>query len=414
MSMAMTSKLSMDQTYLAKPSSILNTLFISTASTASKMLISTASSAMITREGGSWGAVDHVRYLVMLVIWVHVWALRFLMDVFPGTKKTSPYSSMVALVPYSRHDISWSCDSTVGLGRSLSHMLGMLNEIPATSRKYEFVLAMADKVLNENVQHGHPALLDVNRVVLSSAFSRTCELLRRALRRSEACPATWPALVIRMLPMGPRLAKVYDGIRVCLAGIVPKMDTWRSGYKFERQLAVTAPTVSTCEWLEAEKLAQELLWITNKMRASSAVGEAIVRWAFASGLAALSLTAHPRVQGPLVKITAMLLKELGKGEWEIIMPRQVRFGIMAQWVPLMCYASNGVTAPVLVGLERWELERVMEDLIAALPVEDQEIILGNWMEDFAASDTNWPNLQRSYEHWCWQSRKLVLYGDHGG
>ncbi|CAL9098504.1 unnamed protein product, partial [Musa textilis] len=40
---------------------------------------------------------------------------------------------------------------------------------------------------------------------------------------------------------------------------------------------------------------------------------------------------------------------------------------------LLRYASNGVTSPVLMAVERWEMERVMEDLIAGLPGEDQEI-----------------------------------------
>ncbi|XP_039134324.1 uncharacterized protein LOC120271712 [Dioscorea cayenensis subsp. rotundata] len=356
-----------------KPSNIFNSMFISTASTASKMLISTASSAMINREGERWGVMDHVRYLIMLVVWLHVWALRFFMDMFPGRQKPSFYtigygsssssssSSSMALVPYDKHGRSW-CASTLGIGRSLSHMLGMLNEIPASSRKYEFMLAMADKMLNENMQQGHPALIDVNRAVLSSAFSHT-----------------W---------------------------IVPAMDTWRSGSKFERRVAVTAPTVSTSEWLEAEKLAHELVWITNKLIANDAIGEAIVRWAFASGLAGLSLTSHPRVQSSLIKVTAMLVREMAKGEWER-MGRQVRFGIVAIWLPLLCYARNGVTAPVLVGLERWELERAIEELIGTLPLDDQEIILGNWLEDFAASDSNWPNLQGSFERWCCQSRKLL-------
>ncbi|CAL9119685.1 unnamed protein product [Musa acuminata var. zebrina] len=41
-----------------------------------------------------------------------------------------------------------------------------------------------------------------------------------------------------------------------------------------------------------------------------------------------------------------------------------------------------------------EMERVTEDLIAGLPGEDQEIILRYWLEDFAASDSDWPNLSR--------------------
>ncbi|CAL9769848.1 unnamed protein product [Musa acuminata subsp. burmannicoides] len=75
-------------------------------------------------------------------------------------------------------------------------------------------------------------------------------------------------------------------------------------------------------------------------------------------------------------------------------PTRVRFGALALWLPLLCYASNGVTSPVLMAVKRWEMERVMEDLIAGLPGEDQEIILRYWLEDFAASDSDWPNLSR--------------------
>ncbi|RWW52519.1 hypothetical protein BHE74_00041052 [Ensete ventricosum] len=49
------------------------------------------------------------------------------------------------------------------------------------------------------------------------------------------------------------------------------------------------------------------------------------------------------------------------------------------------------------------MERALEDLIAGLPGEDQEIILRNWLEDFAASDSDWPNLQRCFHRWeCYQ------------
>lgn len=59
--------------------------------------------------------------------------------------------------------------------------------------------------------------------------------------------------------------------------------------------------------LAAEKHAEELLWITKKMIICGAVDEALVQWSFASGLASYSLTANPRVQGLVVKITGNLL-----------------------------------------------------------------------------------------------------------
>jgi hypothetical protein len=77
-------------------------------------------------------------------------------------------------------------------------------------------------------------------------------------------------------------------------------------YKPQRHSTITGPGVGAFEWGEAEKLAQELLWNTRKLCDCAGASEAIVRWAFASGLASLVLTAHPRVQAPIVKITGSI------------------------------------------------------------------------------------------------------------
>ncbi|KAG6767190.1 hypothetical protein POTOM_028379 [Populus tomentosa] len=56
----------------------------------------------------------------------------------------------------------------------------------------------------------------------------------------------------------------------------------------------------------AEKLAQELLWITNKLRDYGVVDEALLQWSYASGLASLALsTVNPRVQGYIAKISGI-------------------------------------------------------------------------------------------------------------
>ncbi|XP_072969013.1 uncharacterized protein [Typha angustifolia] len=429
--------MSMDRALIvAKPTGVMNSIFVSTAGTASKMLMAIASSASeaAVGEGERWRPIDHVRHLLMLTIWANVWVLRVLVDVFPsprsvfssidfsvdglvGTQCSSSSSSSSELVVHhggvGSRGMSGSDPSATAIGRSLTHILGILNEIPATSRKYEYVLAMADRLVNDNLQAGHASLLDVTRTALSSAFSRTCDLLRRSLRSPHSSVSSssssfsfsaWQSRVLHLLPPGPR--RLYEGIRLCLNGLLPPTDAWLEGYKPDRHAAVAGPGVGPHDWLEAEKLAHELLWIANKLRACGATCEAIVRWAFASGLAPLALTAHPRVQGPIVKITVMLIRELGRGEWEAA--REVRFGILALWLPVLCYASNGVTCPVVVGPERWETERAAEDLIAGLPVEDQEIILRNWVEDFAASESDWPNLQRSFDRWSRHSRKQLL------
>ncbi|MFX4809812.1 hypothetical protein ABTC23_19530, partial [Acinetobacter baumannii] len=64
-------------------------------------------------------------------------------------------------------------------------------------------------------------------------------------------------------------------------------------------------TLTNNDSVLAEKLAQELLWITKKLRICLAMEEAILQWSSATNLAAISISSHPRVQGSLVKISAL-------------------------------------------------------------------------------------------------------------
>lgn len=77
------------------------------------------------------------------------------------------------------------------------------------------------------------------------------------------------------------------------------------------------------------------------------------------------------------------------------------------WLPLLCHASNGVAYPVLTYLEKVEIERAIDKAIWSLAPMDQEVILTNWLQDFAISPSEWPNLQPSYDRWCQSTRNLV-------
>ncbi|KAJ3682230.1 hypothetical protein LUZ60_014803 [Juncus effusus] len=410
-------------------SNLLNSVFSNSLNKASKMLLAVASSE--DGEEQSWRAMDHVRHVLMLTIWANAWVLRTLTEAFPSPSKSissmiefnveglisrkEPSSSSAMVVHGGERAVSGTelvQASDTAIGRTLTHVMEILNEIPTTSRKYEYVIATADRILTENLQNGHPSLLHVSRSALAVAFSRTSELLRRSLRSpdrsifSPTATANWHSKVLHLLPPGPR--RLYDGFRLCINGFFPSVENnfQQPNYKPHRHPVITGPGIGSFEWAEAEKLAHELLWIMNKLRACGGACEAIVRWAFASNLASLALTAHPRVQAPIVKITVMIIRELEHGEWHAA--HEVRFSIIALWLPVLCYASNGVTSPVVSGPERFETERALEDLISGLPHEDQEVILGNWMEDFAASDSDWPNLSRCFDKFCRVSRKQVL------
>lgn len=65
----------------------------------------------------------------------------------------------------------------------------MVNDTPATSRKYQFAMAMADQIVDENTRDGNIELLEINRYALASAFARTSALLRRSFRAVTNQPA---------------------------------------------------------------------------------------------------------------------------------------------------------------------------------------------------------------------------------
>lgn len=88
-------------------------------------------------------------------------------------------------------------------------------------------------------------------------------------------------------------------------------------------------------------------------------------------------------------------------------PRQVKFNILVLWLPLFCYADNGLSYPVLTGFEKVEMEKTMDELISSLPTIDQEVILTNWLQDFTTTSSDWPNLQKSYDLWCQSTREFV-------
>lgn len=261
---------------------------------------------------------------------------------------------------------------------------------------------MADRIVDENSRDGHVELLHINRTILASAFARTTGLLYRSLQRQEAAGddrIAWPSRIIKAFPLGSYLTFYVKGLSHCVSTIFPSLGTSQSEKK--QQLAMGGGE----EEIMAEKLAQELLWIMDKLRGCGAVDEALMQWSFASGLASFSLTANPRVQGSIVKISAILVEELSRVDFEV--PRQVKFRLIGLWLPLFCFAGNGLAFPFLTGYEKAETERALDRVISTLPATDQEVILTNWLQDFTISASDWPNLQVSYDRWCRSTRKLA-------
>lgn len=291
------------------------------------------------------------------------------------------------------------------IARALTQLLIIVNDIPVSSRKYQVVRSLAESLIHDNQREGVEALRQVNRTVLSEAFSRNLSQLEAAATLEH------------------RQQQRNDG-----GGDICGLDSvhWLS------RVVRTVRSFADVMWMKgvsssgskssAEKLAAELLWLAQTMAACGLAQEAVRRWASASNLARLSIAAEPRLQASLLKISALLLKyakDMGRDEGDDDdddesmkerRQRKMQTEMLVLWIPLLCRASNGTDVPVLSIGERAELERVLEEAIEMLEEEeDQERVLSLWLHHFTyCSSSDWPNLHASYGRWCDASRKLLL------
>jgi len=185
-------------------------------------------------------------------------------------------------------------------------VLTLVNDIPVTSRKNEFARDLADKIIEENAKQGGPTLQEINRTALSSGFARTLKLLNSSLncmqrQQKDVETSSWPWRLIRMIPLYSQLMPSFENLHGSLTNLLQPQSTATLPTS-QSQLVMTNNSS-----ILAEKLAQELLWVTNKLGMCSAIEEALLQWSTATHLAAFSISAHPRVQGSLVKISGRLL-----------------------------------------------------------------------------------------------------------
>ncbi|KAJ9189353.1 hypothetical protein P3X46_000661 [Hevea brasiliensis] len=269
-------------------------------------------------------------------------------------------------------------------------------------------MAMADKIMDGNFRDGHAELIQVNRTALSSAFERTLSLLSQSIQQPHASDdsGAWTSRVLRALPLGSYISSCVKGLNYCLRTVIQTVRKGSLALQLDKRQQLSGGVVyEGADDVVAEKLAQELLWITNKLRAYGAVDEAMMQWSFASALASLAFSANPRVQGYIVKISAILIGDLVGNKVEV--STEVKFRLLVLWIPLFCYANNGLSYPFLTSFEKIEVERAMDEAISTLPPMDQEVILINWLQDFTMCASDWPNLQVSYDRWCGGTRLLA-------
>ncbi|XP_051146600.1 uncharacterized protein LOC127262115 [Andrographis paniculata] len=274
-----------------------------------------------------------------------------------------------------------------GVSRALSQLLLLMNEIPVSSRKYELVRSLIEKLLHENLAEDSPPLTAVNCAVLSAAFSRTLSQLQFAVAEHFSSGAESAAL---LRESGPR--RLLKGVSSFWRAAVPGSEMSRFANS-------------------GDKLSMELLWLAQKMAASGCAEEAVLGWASASKLARLALSAEPRLQGSIVKVSAFLIgqaKDIGK-EPEDGAIRETNMKMLVSWLPLLCRAHNGIDAPILSVAERAELEKTLEEMISSLEEDEQEVVLSQWLHHFTCSPaSDWPNLRTCYTQWYNASRSRLL------
>lgn len=205
-----------------------------------------------------------VRYKLLQIIQTSVaLSFFFLRILFSLLSSRTPQKTRIVA---DEHQISGSGDS--GVARALSQMLSIVHEIPVSSRKYETLRSLAEKVMDENVKEESA---DVNRAVLSSAFEMALARLERLMwwRAEEPRDALW---LVRPV-----------------------------GWVFR---AVAGSEVGSGSG-SPEKIAAELLWMARKMVECGAGEEAVYVWGSASSLGSMAVAAEPALQGSLVKLSGI-------------------------------------------------------------------------------------------------------------
>ncbi|MCL7024671.1 hypothetical protein MKW94_011786 [Papaver nudicaule] len=165
-------------------------------------------------------------------------------------------------------------------------------------------------------------------------------------------------------------------------------------------------------WPYSKRFAAELLWLAKKMSTCGNADVAVSSWGSTSRLAWLSLSAEPRVQGALVKISGDQKddnEDVARITKKHDEDREKKMKLLMSWLPFLCRASNGTDAPVLSTSDRAEVERAIEDLIGMFKKDQQEKVLSLWLHHFTSCPlSDWPNLLSCYNSWLDASRKLLV------
>ncbi|KAI5072133.1 hypothetical protein GOP47_0012239 [Adiantum capillus-veneris] len=344
--------------------------------------------------------------MILSILKFFIWAAHLLIEHFLNQVLVKPETESGTLIFSSP-----SSESGV-MRRALFQVLGLVNDTPASSDKYQFARALAERLISKNRVKGDDILWETNKAALEAAFSRTVDLLTLSLEelhhQQELKEGSWFWALIHSVFLKnvglfqQRLSLEFIG--TCIHNVL---------YRAAKPIKATAelpPVQSSTSSVRrsnvsatAEKLAQELLWVTEKLKDCSSLSEPIRRWGAMHCLAKLSLSADPRIQACLLRVSVMLLNELAVSEPSTC-SSSLKVNVLLLWLPLFCHAKFGFEYPCLMPSEKTEFSKNLEQNILSLSVLDQERVLACWLREYISSTSEWPNLQECFENWYFSIR----------
>ncbi|BBN18762.1 protein MpLDPS2 [Marchantia polymorpha subsp. ruderalis] len=364
----------------------------------------------------NWNLADHVRTIGLFILYFLGLGMRVLFTFVPQRMDVCGISTALDSLgnpdsPTIRVALDTDQDhlrikSSGAIGRALLQVLSLVNDLPASSRKYAFARALTEKIIAENLSHGH-GFESVNRVALSAGFQRTLAFLNEtlaSLHQQKRVGTIWSVplkFIVRMLPGGGMalpLPAPLSLVRSTIGGFLNPSPHWAHVFPPTRIVYEENGT------LMAEKLAEELLWLAQKLSECSALEEAINQWSSCSSLASMALSAKPRIQRSMVRLTALLVHGIVQGNVDVA--REVKFKLLLHWIPLFCTATHGGDGVIFNTTEKVDAEKTLAEAIRNLPESDQEVLLAIWLQEYAMSPSDWPNLQSCYDSWCFETRKV--------
>ncbi|MCO5564801.1 hypothetical protein L7F22_018469 [Adiantum nelumboides] len=291
--------------------------------------------------------------------------------------------------------------------RALFQVFGLVNDTPVSSDKYQFARALAERLMSKNMLKSDDTLWDTNKAALEAAFVRTVDLLTLSLeelhQQQELKEGSWLWALIHSIflknvgAFQQRLS--LDFIYTYINNILTRAD---KSIKATVELPPVQSSTSSVRRSNlsamAEKLAQELLWVTEKLKDFSSLSEPSRRWGAMHSLAKLSLSAHPRIQACLLRVSVMLLKELVVSESRTCSSSS-KVNVLLMWLPLFCHVKFGFDYPCLMPSEKTDVSKDLERNISSLSLLDQERVLACWLREYVSSASEWPNLQECFETW---------------